>query len=514
MPEQPDFEARLFFVWKNWAKIWYTQGRAHPYPPVARIDLKMSRQTSLTKSADQATLLTEWETGAKNYFGAGRALITGMNQLPPELPLAAGVHLFLETLKGQSQETAKTYRVGCRRFMWFIFKTTGQPPDQATIYELSPLVLEDFYLWLVATYGRKARATCNSYMAATRNLFDYLARRRLTPGGCQYQEMIAGLGRLQGRASYKTPRVKGRQVAQAARLALKPAVPALEDLAAAELEAGSADATPFYPEGAAPAPEVLPLLNPGPAGDFPRNFAEDHPGELLDTSLTVTGNLLKRLPRSQPEKDRRDLEELRDRAIILTLYCTGMRRQELASLDRRDLEALLDDYRRDLFRAYQATVTGRGEGPANGPTYELIITGKGQKERLVYFDQVTLAAIEEYLTRRGKDGFRPLFLQHHRGRDKVKPISGGENYRVSLVTVWQVVARYAARLGVDLKPHDFRHNLATSLLNAGAQLSEVQDILGHASPTTTKQIYAHYDKGHLREAFSKYRKSAADLEPD
>ena len=464
----------------------------------------MPRQTSLTKSAsaDQSALLTEWETGAKSYFGKGRSLITGTSQLPPELPLAAGVYLFLETLKGQSQETAKTYRVGCRRFMWFIFETAGQIPDQATIYELSPLVLEDFYLWLVATYGRKARATCNSYMAAARNLFDYLARRRLTPGGCQFQEMVAGL----------SPRVKGRQVAQAARLALKPAVPVLEDLAAAELEADS-NATPFYPEGAVPSPNGQPLLNPGPSGEFSRNF-QDQPADLMDTPTTVTGNVFKRMPRSQPEKDRRDLEELRDRAIILTLYCTGMRRQELASLDRRDLEALLDDYRRDLFRNYQANVTGRGEEPTGDNTYELIITGKGQKERLVYFDQVTLAAIEEYLTRRGKDGFRPLFLQHHRGRDKVKPISGGENYRVSLVTVWQVVARYAARLGVDLKPHDFRHNLATSLLNAGAQLSEVQDILGHASPTTTKQIYAHYDKGHLREAFSKYRKSAADLEPD
>jgi len=167
----------------------------------------MPRQTSLTKSAsaDQSALLTEWETGAKSYFGKGRSLITGTSQLPPELPLAAGVYLFLETLKGQSQETAKTYRVGCRRFMWFIFETAGQIPDQATIYELSPLVLEDFYLWLVATYGRKARATCNSYMAAARNLFDYLARRRLTPGGCQFQEMVAGLSRLQGRASYKTP---------------------------------------------------------------------------------------------------------------------------------------------------------------------------------------------------------------------------------------------------------------------------------------------------------------------
>ena len=66
-------------------------------------------------------------------------------------------------------------------------------------------------------------------------------------------------------------------------------------------------------------------------------------------------------------------------------------------------------------------------------------------------------------------------------------------------------------MGVEVKPHDFRHNLATTLLNAGAQLSEVQDILGHASPTTTKQIYAHYDKGHLKEAFAKYRQAVTEL---
>lgn len=460
----------------------------------------MSRTSQASRAADQSALLTEWESAARAYFGTGRSGQTGTGQLPEDLPLAAGVQLFLDTLRGQSQETAKTYRVGCRRFLWFVYETTGHAPDQATVYGLSPLVLEDFYLWLVATYGRKARATCTAYMAAARNLFDYLARRRLTPGGCQYQEMVAGLGRLQGRASYKTPRVRGRQVEQVARLALKPAVPAFEDLETAGLENDLPDPqTAFYNEGVEREGGRVEVGSEA-SGGFPE--------------MPTAGNFLKRMPRSQPEKDRRDLEELRDRAIILVLYCTGMRRQELASLDRNDLESLLADYRRDLFRAYQNNVTGRGEVEAPPDAYELIITGKGQKERLVYFDHIALAAVEEYLTRRGKDGYKPLFLQHHRGRDKIKPLAGGENYRVSLVTVWQVVARYAARLGVDLKPHDFRHNLATSLLNAGAQLSEVQDILGHASPTTTKQIYAHYDKGHLREAFSKYRKSAADLEPD
>lgn len=434
----------------------------------------MDQPAEATSDTGQPGLLKRWETAGAAYL-APEQVKPVVPQLPADLPLAAGVNLFLATLKGQSQETAKTYRVGCRRFMWFVYTTTEQAPDRLAVADLSPLVLEDFYLWLVASYGRKARATCNSYMAAARNLFDFLARRRITPGGCQYQEMVAGLSRLQGRASYKTPRVKGQQVAQVARLALQQLVP---DQAEAET-AGSGQAEPETPQE--------------PAG-------------------AVSEKLVKtRLPRSQAEKNRRGLEELRDRAIILTLYCTGMRRQELASLDRADLESLLGDYHQKQRMAKPAAQEVK-TASSESDVYELIITGKGQKERLVYFDRLALEAVEEYLTRRGKDGFRPLFLQHHRGRDSIKVAPGGENYRVSLVTVWQVVAHYAARLGLDLKPHDFRHNLATTLLNAGAQLSEVQDILGHASPTTTKQIYAHYDKSHLREAFSKYRTSAGGSE--
>ncbi|HEX6489921.1 MAG TPA: tyrosine-type recombinase/integrase, partial [Gaiellaceae bacterium] len=59
-------------------------------------------------------------------------------------------------------------------------------------------------------------------------------------------------------------------------------------------------------------------------------------------------------------------------------------------------------------------------------------------------------------------------------------------------------------VGVDVSPHDFRHTKATTLLNAGAKLSEVQDLLGHASPETTKKIYAHYELSHLREAFDRF----------
>ena len=67
-----------------------------------------------------------------------------------------------------------------------------------------------------------------------------------------------------------------------------------------------------------------------------------------------------------------------------------------------------------------------------------------------------------------------------------------------------MVKRYAKAAGVEASTHDFRHLKATTLLNRGASLSEVQDILGHASPATTKLIYAHYEVAKLREAFNRF----------
>ena len=80
-----------------------------------------------------------------------------------------------------------------------------------------------------------------------------------------------------------------------------------------------------------------------------------------------------------------------------------------------------------------------------------------------------------------------------------------------VATVWGIVKRYARIVGVPATTHHFRHAKASVLLNRGATLSEVQDILGHASPETTKRIYAHYQTQHLREAFDRYSASAEDL---
>ncbi len=84
-------------------------------------------------------------------------------------------------------------------------------------------------------------------------------------------------------------------------------------------------------------------------------------------------------------------------------------------------------------------------------------------------------------------------------------------HRLSPQSIWVVVKRYARLAGVRASPHAFRHTKASVMLNRGAKLSEVQDILGHASPETTKRIYAHYEVSHLREVFDRFSATAEEL---
>jgi len=74
-----------------------------------------------------------------------------------------------------------------------------------------------------------------------------------------------------------------------------------------------------------------------------------------------------------------------------------------------------------------------------------------------------------------------------------------------------VVKKYGELAGVEVTTHHLRHLKARTLLNRGAQLAEVQDILGHASPETTKRIYAHYTTHRLREAFDRFSLQPEDV---
>ncbi|MGI5837275.1 MAG: tyrosine-type recombinase/integrase [Chloroflexota bacterium] len=188
------------------------------------------------------------------------------------------------------------------------------------------------------------------------------------------------------------------------------------------------------------------------------------------------------LPEPTPKNHSKRLEILRDKAILHTLFATGMRREEVSRLNRQDVD--------------------------DGWSSQSLITGKGDKERVVFFTEEALEAIREYLATRG-DRYVPLFIRHDVRRGKA--VQGGQNFRLPPHAIWRIVKKYAAMAGVDVTTHDFRHAKASTMLNRGAKLSEVQDILGHASPETTKKIYAHYEVSHLRSAFERYSASAEEL---
>jgi site-specific recombinase XerD len=233
------------------------------------------------------------------------------------------------------------------------------------------------------------------------------------------------------------------------------------------------------------------LLRPGVTYEQMRSNAQQVIGRStyrtprIDQGLPLLVTRVMEQPEPAPTERRgvKRLELLRDRALLLTLFCTGMRREEVARLDRVDLQ--------------------------DGWSDHALITGKGEKERVVFFDEPTLGAIREYLAARN-DSLSPVFLRHdnHRGRSAGH---GGERWRLSPQSVWAIVKHYAREAGVPATTHHFRHSKASVLLNRGASLSEVQDILGHASPETTKRIYAHYETRRLREAFDRYSASAEEL---
>jgi integrase len=203
----------------------------------------------------------------------------------------------------------------------------------------------------------------------------------------------------------------------------------------------------------------------------------------VDARLPLVVLYVKSVPLPDPEKARRQyLEILRDRAIILTLFATGMRREEVSRMDRADVD--------------------------DGWGTQAIIRGKGDRERVVFFSDEALEAIQAYLKAR-VDDYLPVFVRHDRARGR--PRGRGSNFRLSPLSIWATVKKYARLAEVPVTTHDFRHAKATVLLNQGAKLSEVQDILGHASPETTKKIYAHYEVAHLRAAFDQYSLSAEEM---
>jgi integrase/recombinase XerD len=168
---------------------------------------------------------------------------------------------------------------------------------------------------------------------------------------------------------------------------------------------------------------------------------------------------------------------MRDRALLEVLYGTGARISEAVGLDVDDLDSV------------DRTV---------------LLRGKGGKERIVPVGSYAVEAVADYLTRARPDlvaagkGTPALFLNARGGR-------------LSRQSAWTVLVKAAERAGVttDVSPHTLRHSFATHLLDGGADVRVVQELLGHASVTTT-QVYTLVTVDNLREVFATAHPRARD----
>jgi integrase/recombinase XerD len=169
---------------------------------------------------------------------------------------------------------------------------------------------------------------------------------------------------------------------------------------------------------------------------------------------------------------RQDASWRRDRALLELLYATGCRASELSQLRLCDIH--LDD------------------GYA-------LCHGKGDKERLVPLGRRAIVAVREYL-----EYERPQ-LAALRAEKPPWLLLSRRGQRLLRERIWELFKKYAARAGIDpdMSPHSLRHSFATHLLAGGADLRQVQEMLGHASIATT-QIYTHVDPARLKAIHKRF----------
>ncbi len=158
----------------------------------------------------------------------------------------------------------------------------------------------------------------------------------------------------------------------------------------------------------------------------------------------------------------------RDRAMIELLYGSGMRVSELLQLDLGDVDAF----------GYVRCI------------------GKGNKERIIPVGRHALTAVDRYLSQG-----RQRLVKNVREQALFLSVRGT---RMTRQGFWKLLKQYGQHLGLtqSLKPHTLRHSFATHLLNGGADLRSVQEMLGHKDIATT-QIYTHLTKKHLRDVYQK-----------
>ena len=165
--------------------------------------------------------------------------------------------------------------------------------------------------------------------------------------------------------------------------------------------------------------------------------------------------------------------DLRDRALLELLYATGARISEACGLSMGDI-----DFDARLVRLF----------------------GKGAKERIVPFGRPAAAALDEWFSPRGRVRLVPM--QWRRRDDAEAVFLNRRGGRLSRQAAWAVVKRYGARAGLrgELSPHVLRHSCAKHLLDHGADLRVVQELLGHASIATT-QVYTKVSQERLFDVY-------------
>lgn len=207
-----------------------------------------------------------------------------------------------------------------------------------------------------------------------------------------------------------------------------------------------------------------------------RGFSDTNPMTLIRTPRqgkrlpkAITIEQVERLLAAPSDSD---VLGCRDRAMLETLYSTGIRVSELVGLNSEDLDV---------------------------PGEALHVRGKGRKERIVPLGAHALAAIGRYIEllksdpRNPQPGVRgkPLFINKHGGR-------------LSSRSVRRKLDKYLKQVGLDptISPHTLRHSFATHLLDNGADLRSVQELLGHQSLSTT-QVYTHLSTSRMQDAYNK-----------
>ncbi len=199
-----------------------------------------------------------------------------------------------------------------------------------------------------------------------------------------------------------------------------------------------------------------------------------------DTNALQGPKLMRRLPvvlsvrevldiLAIPQGD--DFRQVRDSAILETLYASGMRISELIDLD---------------FSVYAPEIAF------------IMVTGKGNKERLVPLGTYAVKAIDRYI-----NTSRPRLLKERSDSNRLFLTQRGRGFSRS--GMWKLIHGYIMKSGIKKKvtPHTFRHSFATHLLEGGADLRVVQELLGHASINTT-QIYTHLNREYLLEVHRQF----------